>query len=77
MTGIAGRTYLERGAEVVVVAQWRQQRKAERLDLPGMERLSVWTPRNVLVRRADGELVVRPFRGLRKSPEIATITDCF
>lgn len=28
-----------------------------------------WTgrgPRNVLIRRADGQLVVRPFRGLRK-----------
>jgi hypothetical protein len=24
-------------------------------------------PRNVLVRREDGELVVRPFRGLRKA----------
>ena len=24
-------------------------------------------PRNVLIRRADGSLVVRPFRGLRRS----------
>ena len=25
-------------------------------------------PRNVLIRREDGSLVVRPFRGLRKVP---------
>lgn len=25
-------------------------------------------PRNVLIRRADGHLVVRPFRGLRRIP---------
>jgi len=28
-------------------------------------------PRNVLVRREDGRLVVRPFRGLRLGPEPA------
>lgn len=26
-------------------------------------------PRNVLIRRETGELVVRPFRGLRRLPE--------
>ena len=46
-----GRTYLERGAPVVVVARWG----------PG------GGPRNVLVRREDGHKVVRPFRGLRKT----------
>lgn len=46
-----GRTYLERGATVVVVARWG----------------SGGGPRNVLVRREDGTRVVRPFRGLRKS----------
>ena len=45
--------YLERGAPVVVLVQWR----------PGA---GPGAPRNVLVRRADGELVVRPFRGLRR-----------
>ncbi len=50
-TGIViGRTYLERGRPVVVVARW----------------LGQGTPRNVLIRRDDGTLVVRPFRGLRK-----------
>lgn len=68
--GIAGRTYLERGEPVVVLVQWRQQRKSERLDLSGLENTNVITPRNVLVMRPDGELVVRPFRGLRKpTPE--------
>jgi acetyl esterase len=43
-----GRTYLERGALVVVVARWLGR-----------------GPRNVLIQRSDGSLVVRPFRGLR------------
>lgn len=66
--GIAGRVYLERGAPVTVVTAWRQQRKTERLDLPDLEALSTFTPRNVLIRRADGTEAVRPFRGLRKVP---------
>lgn len=45
-----GRTYLERGARVVVVARWA---------IGG-------GPRNVLIRREDGSLIIRPFRGLRK-----------
>ncbi|MEP6910956.1 MAG: hypothetical protein ABI896_11070 [Actinomycetota bacterium] len=44
------RTYLERGKPVVVLARWG----------PG------GGPRNVLIRRADGSRVVRPFRGLRR-----------
>lgn len=45
-----GRTYLERGEPVVVLARWSG---------PG--------PRNVLIRRSGtAQLVVRPFRGLRK-----------
>lgn len=47
---IAGRTYLERGKPVVVLIGWG----------PG------GGPRNVLIERADGTRVVRPFRGLRK-----------
>jgi hypothetical protein len=45
---VIGRTYLERGCPVVVLARWGGQ-----------------GPRNVLVQRADGTRVVRPFRGLR------------
>jgi acetyl esterase len=47
---MVGRTYLERGRPVVVIARWG----------PG------GGPRNVLIRRADGTLTVRPFRGLRR-----------
>jgi acetyl esterase len=50
---VVGRTYLERGEPVVVVARW-----------------SGAGPRNVLVRRADGCLVVRPFRGLRRVDQL-------
>lgn len=47
---IAGRIYLERGRPVQVLVQWG----------------TGGGPRNVLIRRGDGQLVVRPFRGLRK-----------
>lgn len=45
-----GRVYLERGRPVTVLARWGKG----------------GGPRNVLLRRASGELVVRPFRGLRR-----------
>lgn len=47
---IVGNTYLERGLPVTILIQWG----------PG------GGPRNVLIRRADGTVTVRPFRGLRK-----------
>lgn len=47
---VIGRTYRERGRLVVVLVRWG----------PG------GGPRNVLVRRDDGTLAVRPFRGLRR-----------
>ncbi len=50
---IVGNAYLEHGRRVVVEIQWG----------------AGGGPRNVLVRRADGELVVRPFRGLRRIPD--------
>jgi acetyl esterase len=56
--GLVGRTYLERGGRVRIVAQWRRG--------PGEKSKG---PRNVLIRRTDGTLVVRPFRGLRKAAE--------
>jgi hypothetical protein len=62
---IVGRTYLERGKPVKVLVGWRQVRKAELPVVPGLA-LKPWTPRNVLIERADGSRVVRPFRGLRK-----------
>ena len=47
---MVGRTYLERGHPVVVLVGWG----------PG------GGPRNVMIRREDGTVVVRPFRGLRR-----------
>ena len=51
---MVGRTYLEHGRPVVVLVRGSWR---------------VGTPRNVLIRRADGSLVVRPFRGLRMPRE--------
>lgn len=72
---IVGRIYLERGEPVEVIAQWQMGRDAQpdvaMMLLPDGD--GSWRvvdlksgPRNVLIQRADGELVVRPFRGLRK-----------
>ncbi len=50
-SGMVGRRYLERGRPVTVLKR------------------ASWTaggPRNVLIRRESGELVVRQFRGLRR-----------
>lgn len=76
---IVGRTYLERGAPVTVLRQWREAKRNDITELTEwqVEKLHLLLdaglypkrrtgPRNVLVRRADGSLVVRPFRGLRK-----------
>jgi acetyl esterase len=51
---VIGKTYYERGCPVVVLIRWGRG----------------GGPRNVLIRRADGQLVVRPFRGLRKHPRV-------
>lgn len=64
---IPGTTYLLRGEPVVAVVAWRQQRKSERLDTGPLLVLNPTTPRNVMVRLADGTTTVRPFRGLRKA----------
>lgn len=55
--------YLERGAPVRVLVSWRAKLPAARLGL----HLRPAAPRNVLIQRADGTLVVRPFRGLRRA----------
>lgn len=58
---MVGRVYLERGAPVIVLVRWRGS----------------GCPRNVLIRRADGAEVVRPFRGLRRadgqSPRVSSV----
>lgn len=61
---ITGSTYLERGEPVTVVAAWNGKKPE-----PGLLPLVTTRPdgpRNVMLRRADGVLVVRPFRGLRR-----------
>jgi len=62
---VTGRTYLERGEPVVVLIRW--------VTVPPSAAGVIWHrpprrngPRTVLIERADGSLVVRPFRGLRK-----------
>jgi hypothetical protein len=59
-------TYLEHGQPVTIVTRWGTT------PLPHGPGTAVWrqspkpAPRNVLIRRQDGQLAVRPFRGLRK-----------
>jgi hypothetical protein len=55
---IVGKTYLEKGQPVIVRVQWRFTAMVNGKKDGG--------PRNVLIERADGTRVVRPFRGLRK-----------
>jgi len=72
---IVGRTYMEAGRPVVVLVQWRLGPRAQPSGLlhapqPRCRRHpspTITSPRNVLIRRDDGTLVVRPFRGLRKA----------
>lgn len=47
---MVGRTYLERGKPITILARWGNG----------------GGPRNVLIQRENGERVVRPFRGLRR-----------
>lgn len=78
---VVGRTYYEKGQPVKVLAQWLgkgcRERAADQLEAADLVRRfavqSAWAhrngtaPRNVLIERPDGSLVVRPFRGLRKA----------
>lgn len=52
--GMVGKTYLERGEPVIVLAQWR----------------GTGCPRNVVVADAAGNTKVRPARGLRRSGSV-------
>lgn len=69
---IVGRRYLERGEPVEVLAQWRGGSldvvtwEGGAPNVIAIDRVAGSGPRNVLIKRADGELVVRPFRGLRR-----------
>lgn len=65
---ITNTVYLERGQPVTVITRWAHVRPCAQDDSV------IWlrppkpsAPRNVLIRRADGSLAVRPFRGLRRA----------
>lgn len=60
--GIVGLTYYERGRPVVVTIQWGPSGQR------GIARGGRRAPRNVAIRREDGTVTVRPFRGLRRNP---------
>jgi hypothetical protein len=66
-----GRTYFENGQPVVVLVRWGGQ-KSPTEPAPALidaAAIRIRTgPRNVLIQRADGTKVVRPFRGLRRTP---------
>jgi len=51
--GMVGRRYLLRGEPVTVITRWAEGSRG---------------PRNVLLRYDDGRELVRPFRGLRRTP---------
>ncbi len=68
-----GRTYLEHGEPVTIVAAYALPSKAR--PLPACPDWLVWhrpprsAPHNVLIQRADGTRLVRSFRGLRRHKE--------
>lgn len=67
-----GRTYLEAGSPVLVLARWNTRpgpawRGTSTVALHGNTGRR-HGPRNVLIRRADGKEAVRGFRGLRRHP---------
>lgn len=70
MTGITGRTYLERGSPVTVITAYNARRTPE-INAPWLHftwpaRRPAAGPRNVAIRRADGSTTIRPFRGLTR-----------
>ncbi|GAA2350493.1 hypothetical protein [Streptomyces violaceusniger] len=70
MTGITGRTYLERGSPITVITAYNARRAPDitgpwlHFSWPG--RRPAAGPRNVAIRRADGSTTIRPFRGLTR-----------
>lgn len=63
---MVGAVYVERGEYVTVIARWQSARRAQPASALVWHRPPRSAPRNVLIRRANGSLVVRPFRGLRR-----------
>lgn len=71
MNGMTGRVYLERGHPVTVIIAYCARRAPDitggwlHFQRPGRRPLA--GPRNVAIRRTDGSIVVRPFRGLTRA----------
>lgn len=63
-----GARYLEHGRPVIVLAQWRTRHPAVADTSMVWHRAPRSAPRNVLIKRDDDSLVIRPFRGLRRPP---------
>lgn len=77
---MTGRMYLERGQPVTVVIPYCARRAPDvtgnwlHFQWPGQRPAA--GPRNVAIRRGDGSIVVRPFRGLtRCSPADGAATE--
>jgi acetyl esterase len=64
-----GRVYLEHKQPVVVLARWGAVPAGAGSGVSWLRPPRRTAPRNVLIRRADGTLVIRPFRGLRRPPD--------
>lgn len=71
MSGMTGRVYFERGHPVTVVIPYCARHAPDitgswlRFQWPG--RRPAAGPRNVAIRRSDGSIIVRPFRGLTRN----------
>jgi hypothetical protein len=63
---VTGPSYMERGKPVAVLIRWEARRPAAATVI-WHRPLRRNAPRNVLIECADGSLVVRPFRGLRRN----------
>jgi hypothetical protein len=70
VAGVIGRTYLEHGQPVTVLTRgnWKRPRPVP-CDVIWLRPPKPSAPRSVLIRRADGQLVIRAFYGLRKMKE--------
>jgi hypothetical protein len=64
-------TYLERGQPVTVLTRWHSTGPYSPVPIVWHRPARQYGPRNVLICRQSGQLVVRPFRGLRKPKETA------
>jgi hypothetical protein len=68
---VTGRTCYENGQPVVVLVRWGGQMSQHKSASTFIDAAAIRTrtgPRNALIQRSDGTKVVRPFRGLCRTP---------